>query len=71
MVAGHQVDVAIVGGGISGLSAAFDLQQRGLSACVLEASDRAGGVIRTDRIHGWVIDGGPDEQPPRQRARYR
>ena len=60
MVAGRQVDVAIVGGGISGLSAAFDLQQRGLAVCVLEASDRLGGVIRTDRINGWVIDGGPD-----------
>lgn len=27
---------------------------------VLEASDRPGGVIRTDRFDGWVIDGGPD-----------
>ena len=54
------VDVAIVGGGISGLSAAYELQRRGRSVRVLEASPRAGGVIRTERFDGWVIDGGPD-----------
>ncbi len=54
------VDVAIVGGGIAGLSAAYELRQRGLSVVVLEASSRAGGVITTERTGGWVIDGGPD-----------
>src|SRR5436309_6410292 len=54
------VDVAIVGGGISGLAAAYELQRRGVSVRLLEASDRLGGVIRTDRFDGWVIDGGPD-----------
>ena len=54
------VDVAIVGGGIAGLAAAFDLQSRGLNVRVLEASSRVGGVITTDRFDDWVIDGGPD-----------
>ena len=54
------VDVAIVGGGMAGLSAAWELQQRGLQARVLEASTRAGGVVTTERFDGWVIDGGPD-----------
>ena len=54
------VDVAIVGGGIAGLAAAWELQQRGIAACVLEASPRAGGVIQTDRFDEWTIDGGPD-----------
>jgi oxygen-dependent protoporphyrinogen oxidase len=54
------VDVAIVGGGISGLAAAYELQQRGLSVRVLEASSRPGGVIQTECFGGWVIDGGPD-----------
>jgi oxygen-dependent protoporphyrinogen oxidase len=53
-------DVAIVGAGIAGLAAAFELQQRGLTVRVLEASDRAGGVIATERFDGWVIDAGPD-----------
>jgi oxygen-dependent protoporphyrinogen oxidase len=54
------LDVAIVGGGISGLSAAYELQRRGLSTRVFEAGPRAGGVITTERFDGWVIDGGPD-----------
>lgn len=54
------VDVAVVGGGISGLSAAYELQQRGLRVRVLEAASRTGGVITTERFDGWVVDGGPD-----------
>lgn len=54
------VDAAIVGGGIAGLAAAYELRQRGLSVTVLEAASRPGGVIRTERFDGWVIDGGPD-----------
>ena len=54
------IDVVVVGGGISGLAAAWELQRRGLSVRVLEAAPRAGGVIATERFDGWVIDGGPD-----------
>ena len=54
------VDVAIVGGGIAGLAAAYELRQRGLSVQVLEAASRPGGVVTTERVDGWVIDGGPD-----------
>ncbi len=54
------VDVVVVGGGIAGLAAAFELQKRGLVVRVLEAAARAGGVIFTDRFDGWTIDAGPD-----------
>jgi oxygen-dependent protoporphyrinogen oxidase len=54
------IDVAIVGGGIAGLSAAYELQRRGVSSRVLEATRRVGGVISSDRFDGWVIDAGPD-----------
>jgi oxygen-dependent protoporphyrinogen oxidase len=54
------LDVAVVGGGISGLAAAYELQRRGQRVRVLEAGPRVGGVIITERFDGWVIDGGPD-----------
>ena len=54
------VEVAIVGGGISGLSAAYALQRHGVSFVLFERESRLGGVICTDHIDGFTIDGGPD-----------
>jgi oxygen-dependent protoporphyrinogen oxidase len=54
------VDVIVIGAGMSGLSAAYELQKRGLSVRVLEAGARAGGVVLTERFDGWIVDGGPD-----------
>jgi oxygen-dependent protoporphyrinogen oxidase len=54
------IDAAIIGAGISGLAAAYELQRRGLAVRVFEAGPRAGGVIATERFDGWVIDAGPD-----------
>ena len=54
------VDVAIVGGGIAGLSAAFELSRRHISFVVLERAARAGGVIFSEAVDGFTIDGGPD-----------
>ena len=36
-------DVVIIGGGLAGITAARDLQQRGLRTVVIEANDRLGG----------------------------
>ncbi len=41
------VDVAVVGGGLAGLVTAYELQQRGLNAHVLELTDRLGGRVAT------------------------
>jgi oxygen-dependent protoporphyrinogen oxidase len=54
------IEVAIVGAGIAGLAAAYELSRRGVSFVVLEASSRAGGVIFSESADGFVIDGGPD-----------
>jgi oxygen-dependent protoporphyrinogen oxidase len=53
-------DIVILGAGIAGLAAAWELQQHGIRPLILEQSARAGGVIRTDLVDGFVIDGGPD-----------
>jgi len=54
------VDVAIVGAGIAGLAAAYELSRRGRSFVVFERAPRAGGVIFSEQIDGFTIDGGPD-----------
>jgi oxygen-dependent protoporphyrinogen oxidase len=54
------VDVAIIGGGITGLSAAYELERRGISFTLLEASSRLGGLIRTEYIDGFTIEAGPE-----------
>ena len=50
----------MVGGGIAGLVAARALHERGLGVVVLEAGPRWGGVIRTEREGGFLLEGGPD-----------
>jgi oxygen-dependent protoporphyrinogen oxidase len=52
--------VAIIGGGISGLAAAYELQSRGVSFVLLERAPTCGGVVRTERVAGYTIDAGPD-----------
>jgi|EndMetStandDraft_9_1072997.scaffolds.fasta_scaffold25771_2 protoporphyrinogen/coproporphyrinogen III oxidase len=54
------VDVVIVGGGISGLSAARELCRQGLRVRLLERAERCGGVIKTLRVGDCVVDFGPD-----------
>jgi oxygen-dependent protoporphyrinogen oxidase len=52
--------VAIIGAGITGLTAAFYLQRRGVPVTVFEAGERAGGVIRTLREDGYLAEFGPN-----------
>lgn len=52
--------VAIVGGGITGLTAGFELQRRGIPVVVYEATDRVGGAIRSVRVQGYLAEFGPN-----------
>ena len=55
-----EVDVAVVGGGMAGLAAAYELQRRRASFVLIEAAPRLGGVVRTERVDGFTLDAGPD-----------
>lgn len=52
--------VAVVGGGIAGLCAAFDLHNAGCAVTVFEASDLWGGKIQSSPVGDRMVDSGPD-----------
>jgi len=56
--------IAIIGGGISGLSAALALEEARRSGAVdytlYESSPHLGGVLRTEHIQGCIVEAGPD-----------
>lgn len=52
--------VVIIGGGISGLSAGYDLARAGIAHTIIEKRPRLGGVIETNHVEGCVLEGGPD-----------
>lgn len=52
--------VAIIGGGITGLTAAFRLEQKGIPVALYEANNRVGGVIESIREEGYLAEFGPN-----------
>jgi protoporphyrinogen/coproporphyrinogen III oxidase len=52
--------VAIIGAGITGLTAAFELKRNGIPVTLYEASDRAGGVIQSLQRDGYLAEFGPN-----------
>ena len=59
--------VGVIGAGIAGLAAAYQLDQEGALVQVFEASDQVGGAIRSERTDGFLVgsgesgDAGPDD----------
>lgn len=53
------VPALIVGAGISGLVCAHALQKTGVNVLVAEASERTGGLIRSERRDGYLVELGP------------
>jgi protoporphyrinogen oxidase len=51
-------NIVIVGGGLTGLAAAWELEQRGVDYTLIEVKRRLGGSIVTERREGFVLDGG-------------
>jgi oxygen-dependent protoporphyrinogen oxidase len=58
----------VIGGGISGLAAAYALQKSEATYLLLEASDHLGGKIITYAGEGFLIEGGPDSFLTQKRA---
>jgi oxygen-dependent protoporphyrinogen oxidase len=52
--------VAIIGAGLTGLTAAFYLKRSGVPVTVYEASDRVGGAIQSIRTEGYLAEFGPN-----------
>lgn len=58
--------IAVVGGGITGLSAAFYLHKEAeerslpLDLALIEGEERLGGKVKTERVDGFVMEKGPD-----------
>ncbi len=52
--------VGIIGAGIAGLTAAYQLQQEGIEVAVFEADDQVGGKMRSERTGGYLVECGPN-----------
>jgi len=57
--------IAIIGGGISGLSAAYTIEEKRRSGTpveyvLFESKPRLGGVLVTERVDGCLVEAGPD-----------
>ena len=60
VLADDMKSVAIIGAGITGLTAAFYLKRKGVPVTVYEASDRVGGAIQSVRAEGYLAEFGPN-----------
>jgi len=58
-MADNMRDVVVVGGGISGLTAAWHLKKAGLDVALIEAADKVGGCTKTERRDGFLLEKGP------------
>ncbi|MBT0768041.1 FAD-dependent oxidoreductase [Kineosporia sp. J2-2] len=63
-----EVDVVVVGAGVTGLTAATRLVKAGRSVVVLEARDRVGGRLWTDTVDGVRLELGGQWVSPDQSA---
>jgi protoporphyrinogen/coproporphyrinogen III oxidase len=52
--------VAVIGGGMAGLSAAHELLRRGADPVVFESEARAGGMVGTRSEQGYLTEDGPN-----------
>ena len=56
----RQFDCIVIGGGVSGLAAAWGVAKEGRRVLLLEKGSRPGGVIQSDRVDGFLLERGPN-----------
>lgn len=57
---GDSRSVAVVGAGVTGLVAAYELRRRGVNVTLYESSGHAGGALRTTHADGFLAEHGPN-----------
>lgn len=55
-----QAKIAVIGGGLTGLTTAFYLKKAGIDVHIFEKTDRVGGVIKTSHENGFTLESGPN-----------
>ena len=55
--------IAVIGGGISGLSCAWELSRSGADVLLVEAHERVGGLVRSGHTDGYLFEWGPNSFP--------
>jgi phytoene dehydrogenase-like protein len=54
----RDADVIVVGGGLTGLRAAYELERGGAAVLVIEGNDTVGGRVRSTHVDGFILDHG-------------
>lgn len=55
-----QPRIAVIGGGLTGLTTAFYLKKAGIDVHIFEKTNRVGGVIKTTSENGFILESGPN-----------
>jgi oxygen-dependent protoporphyrinogen oxidase len=56
--------IAIIGAGLTGLTAGYELKQRGARVVIYEAGGRIGGMVKSERRDGYLAELGPNSMSP-------
>ena len=56
----RDIDIVIIGAGLTGLTLAYHLQKAGRNFIILEKKDKVGGVIQTHNEDGFIFESGPN-----------
>ena len=55
----EQLEVTVIGAGLTGLTTAYLLKRKGIRVCVIESDSRIGGQIQTQQYNKYVYETGP------------